>query len=118
MRGYSLAEVLIATFLVATAVLGLISARLYSVQAERGASQRYEVTAAAGSVLASIESDLQQRPENFAKSYAVTDQGYPNLRDAVYSVEEDSPEPGLRKFTVTVRQHEQSYKLWTLVGRP
>ncbi len=114
-RGYSLIEVLVATFLLALAVLGLVSAHLYAVRAEREGLGRYDSGAAAGMILAGIESDLRKNPDDFHKSYAVSARPVPDLSDVVYSVDESDVSPRLRKFTVTVTSGAQEFKLWTLV---
>lgn len=119
MRAYSLAEVLVALFLLALAGLGLVSTHLYSLRAQRAGLEGYDSGAAAGSVLASIEADLRQSPEHFARSYAVSDRPLPDLAGAVYDVSEETLTPRLRKFIVTVRapsqQGPQEFKLWTMV---
>ncbi|MEW6283608.1 MAG: hypothetical protein AB1758_33665 [Candidatus Eremiobacterota bacterium] len=120
MRAFSLAEVLVAIFLLAVAVLGLVTTRLYAVRAERAGLERYDLGGVAGSVMASIEAALQQSPDRFTRSYAAARQPVPDMAGVVYSVEETSLSPRLRKFTVTVfaptQQGEVEFRLWTLVS--
>jgi Tfp pilus assembly protein PilV len=111
-RAYSLAEVLVAMFLLSVAVLGLVSTHVYAAKAEQGGLERYDAGAAAASVMASIEADLREKPENFTKSYACTDRV---LGEAVYTVEEAAINPRLRKFTVTIKAPTgETFKLWSV----
>lgn len=117
-RGLTLAEILLCVFILAVAILGLVSVQVFALKARTVTSERLRAANAAAAVLAGIES---QAGLDYTTSFA-------RLRGALepgleYTVDDQPRTASLRQLTITVYfrdlegGRESAYTLQTLLHR-
>ncbi|MCE7872113.1 hypothetical protein DYH09_17270 [bacterium CPR1] len=114
--GFTFAETLLCVFLLAVALLGLMTALTYSVRATREGFERYQAATLAADLLDGLQVRLQQGAADFETSVSQPQTPIAGHPGYAARVEEERLTPTLKKVTVTVL-HPDGEQRMSLVVR-
>lgn len=128
-RAFTLAEVLLALFVVSVALLGLITVKAYAARARTLSRERLTAANLAVSLMTQVENRLLDGLEEFAVQYDYSRReipdhpGYMYAMDDSYAADSQGPQQTLKLITLTVYYPDENgltlreYPLWTMVHR-
>ena len=118
-RGLTLAEILLCVFILAVAILGLVSVEVFALKSRNVTSERLRAANAAAGVMAGVESQI-----NIDYTTTFTRPRGPLQEGLEYAVDDQPRSASLRQLTITVYFRdleggsESVYTLQTLLHRP
>jgi len=123
-KGFTLAELLLCLFILAVALLGLVTANVYAVRARRGSQRLVLATSLAVSYMTEIEETLRLSQDEFATSHRLERRPVPDYPGYFYAVDDPGLSPTLKAVIVSLYYPDgnglpnREYPLRTVVRRP